>query len=434
MDKIIPPRPSYLYPTPGRVGLVLAGGAARGAYEVGVVQYIAEEVAKAIGRDPPIDILCGTSVGAINGCALAAYADYPRSRARRLVSAWRSLRIEDVLLFSSRHFMSFLRMGFGPQPTQADVLGDRYGGLIDATGLEKIIRNNIPFARIEEHLRSGLLTGVTASATHISTGNTVVFVGYGKEDGLPRWSSDPKVIPRQVKLELGHALASAAIPLLFPSVRVDGEFYCDGGLRQNVPLSPARHLGADGVLVISPRFIDEVPPMPAKPIPTARMPGPLFLAGKAMNALLLDRVENDIERLQRINQLLLAGESRYGAEFVPELNKTLGRGGAKRSFRPLAALLVRASRNMGRMAVDYVRSDLFIKRSGGLAGRLLRQIVDYAFDDEADLLSYILFDGEFAAQLIELGWHDAKKQHQELCHFFAELCCRDHTPPPDQHA
>ena len=196
MEKIIPSRPSYLYPTPGRVGLVLAGGAARGAYEVGVVQYIAEEIAKAIGRDPPLDIICGTSVGAINGCALAAYADYPRSRARRLVSAWRSLRIEDVLLFSSLHFMKFVRSAFGPQPTQAQVKEDRFGGLIDASGMERIIRHNIAFPRIEEHLRSGLLTGVTTSATHIATGNTVVFVGYGGEK-LPRWSSDPKVVPRR---------------------------------------------------------------------------------------------------------------------------------------------------------------------------------------------------------------------------------------------
>lgn len=427
MEKITPPRPSYLYPTPGRVGLVLAGGAARGAYEVGVVQYIAEEIAKAIGRDPPLDIICGTSVGAINGCALAAYADYPRSRARRLVSAWRSLRIEDVLLFSSLHFMKFVRSAFGPQPTQAQVNEDRFGGLIDASGMERIIRHNIAFPRIEEHLRSGLLTGVTTSATHIATGNTVVFVGYGGEK-LPRWSSDPKVVPRRVHLQLGHALSSAAIPLLFPSVRVDGEFYCDGGLRQNVPLSPARHLGADGVLVISPRYIDEVPRMPEHPNPAARMPGPLFLAGKALNALLLDRVENDIERLQRINQILLAGESRYGDEFVPELNRTLGREGSGRGFKPMAALLIRASENMGRMAADYVRSERFAQRTGGLAGRMLRQILDYAFDDEADLLSYILFDGEFARQLIDLGWHDAKLQHDALCHFFTELCCRDHTP------
>lgn len=424
MEKNVPSRPSYLYPTPGRVGLVLAGGAARGAYEVGVVQYIAEEVAKAIGRDPPLDIICGTSVGAINGCALAAYADYPRSRARRLVSAWRSLRIEDVLIFSTTHLMKFVRSGIGRQPTQAEVQGDRYGGLIDATGMEKIIRTNIPFGRIEEHLRSGLLTGVTTSATHISTGNTVVFIGYGGES-LPRWSSDPKVVPRHVPLQMGHALASAAIPLLFPSVRIAGEFYCDGGLRQNVPLSPARHLGADGILVVSPRYYDEIPPIAAEPNPDARMPGPLFLAGKALNALLLDRVENDIERLQKINQLLLAGKKVYGDDFVRQLNKALGRDDPQRGFRPLASLLVRASKNMGRMAAEYVRSPLFARRTDGIPGRALRQILDSAFDDEADLLSYILFDGEFAMQLIELGWHDAQQQHEALCHFFTELCCRE---------
>src|SRR5215831_19311212 len=93
-------RPSNLYPTPGRVALVLAGGAARGAYEVGIIQYIAEEVARELGRDPPIDIFCGTSVGALNGCILAAFADEPKERVNRLVNSWRSLRVDDVVRIS----------------------------------------------------------------------------------------------------------------------------------------------------------------------------------------------------------------------------------------------------------------------------------------------------------------------------------------------
>lgn len=411
-------RPSYLYPTPGRVALVLAGGAARGAYEVGILQHIGEEVARDLGCDPPIDIFCGTSVGALNGCAMAAFADHPRGRIDRLVSSWRSLRVDDVVRINPAHVSKFVRSAIGSAPLQSEIADERYGGLIDPAGMEHIIRDSIPFARIEEHLRSGLLWGVTVSATHIATGNTLVFVSR-HEPGLPRWSRDPKVVARRVQLRLCHALASAAIPLMFPAVRIDGEFYCDGGLRQNVPVSPARHLGADRVLVISPRYVDEIPKMPEQPDPQARMPGPMFLVGKALNALLLDRVENDIERLQRINELLLAGQRRYGKEFLREINLTMGHKDPSRGLRPLRALLVRSSQNMGKMAADYVRSKQFGQRASGLVARLLHRVADDG-ENEADLLSYLLFDGAFAAQLIELGRNDARAQHKELCEFFTQ--------------
>ena len=159
--------------------------------------------------------------------------------------------------------------------------------------------------------------------------------------------------------------------------------------------------------------------MPELPDPQARMPGPAFLVGKALNSLLLDRVENDIERLQRINELLLAGQRRYGPEFVPEINRAMGHHDPERGLRPLRALLVRSSQNMGKMAAEYVRSKQFAQRASGMAARLLHKVADQT-DNEADLLSYVLFDGEFAAQLIELGRKDARAQHQELCDFFTQ--------------
>lgn len=425
---MIPVRPPFIYNTPGRVALVLAGGAARGAYEVGVVQHIVEEVAKDLGRDVPIDIICGTSVGAINGCGLAAFADAPRSRARRLVAQWQSLRMDDVVRIRPLHLAQFVRSLVAPSPLAHEVKEDRYGGLIEPTGMEDIIRNAIPFERINEHLQSGLLQAVTASATHISTGNTVVFISRSSH-GVPRWSRDPKVVPRKVQhLKLQHALASAAIPLVFPSVRIDGEFYCDGGLRQNVPLSPARHLGANGMIVVSPRFIGEIQKIPERPNPKAKMPSPMFLIGKALNALLLDRVENDIERLQRINQILLAGQKQFGDEFLPQINQAMGYRNKSEGMKPLSALLVRASDNIGKLAVDYVCSPTFSKRMPGPLGRLSKIICEMDAEDESDLLSYLLFDGEFANQLIDLGRRDAKAVHKDFVRFFTELPA-DLSPP-----
>ena len=118
---------------------------------------------------------------------------------------------------------------------------------------------------------------------------------------------------RPVPISAEHALASAAVPFLFPAVRIDNTFYCDGGLRQNVPLSPARRLGADGLIVVNPRYIPAEPP-PAE-VANERLrdyPGPFFLLGKALNALLLDRIDADIDRLHRINLILEAGQRRYG--------------------------------------------------------------------------------------------------------------------------
>jgi NTE family protein len=414
-------RPEYLYPTPGRVALVLAGGAARGAYEVGVVQYIAEELARDLGRDPPIDILCGTSVGAINGCALAALADAPRSRARKLAEVWKNLQMEEVIRLRPAYVARFLGGLVGRAVAFQDAIRHRYGGLLDPRGLEDVIRRDIAFPRIQGHIDSGLLHAVTVSATHIATGNTVVFVSTRDKREM-HWSSDRKVICRHAELRMDHALASAAIPLMFPAVRVGTEFFCDGGLRQNVPLSPARHLGADGVLVINPRYVYERP-QAGTPVEAGEdaVPGPWFLVGKALNALLLDRVENDIERMQRINSMLLAGQRRFGPGFVQELNQELGKNDPERQLRTLATLLIDASANIGKLAADYVRSPTFARRNRGVFARVLRSLVDDQFTDESDLLSYVLFDGEFVAQLIDLGRHDAQRRHAELRSFFTTL-------------
>lgn len=419
-------RPTFFYPTPGRVALVLAGGAARGAYEIGVVQHIAEEVAATLGADPPIDILCGTSVGAINACALAAMADAPRSRARKLAAQWKGLRMADVVRLHPTFLARFTASLLGRPMPHGEPSGKRYGGLLDPTGLEEIIRSSIPFPAITQHLRSGLLHGVTVSATQVATGTTSVFVAR-RDPGLPRWSLDRKVVPQRVELRIEHSLASAAIPLMFPAVAIDGEFYCDGGLRQNVPLSPARHLGADGLIVIHPRYNYQID-LPELPTSAQQLPSPWFLLGKAMNSLLLDRVETDIDRLRRINAILLAGKRRYGPEFLTEINKALGYsagqtgtdGESGPGLRPMAALLIDASENIGRIATEYVQSPEFRQRNRGVLGSLVRRLTDDD-DSESDLLSYILFDGEFAARLIEMGRRDAKRRHNELCRFFEAL-------------
>jgi NTE family protein len=396
--------------------LVLAGGSARGAYEVGVVRYVLEDVARALGREPPIDVLCGTSAGSINACLLAAHADKPRERGSMLAARWASLKLDDVVRPSGTELLHLATRLVG-RPARQSTRPGRRGGILDPSGVEAIVRDAIPFERIAEHIRAGRLSGLSISTTHVASGKTVVFV-QRRGGGVPAWGGDPTMVAQAAEIRCDHVLASAAVPLLFPAVEVDGQFYCDGGLRQNVPLSPARRLGADRLIVINPRYIREVEPPP--PLAEARersYPDPLFVVGKAMNALLLDRIENDIDRLQRLNAVLAAGTRRYGPGFADAINEELARVGLGK-LRPLEVVYVRASQDIGVLAAEYVRSPAFAKRSRGLLARGLRRIAEG--QTEADLLSYLLFDGEFCGRLIEIGTSDARARHDELVRFFEE--------------
>jgi NTE family protein len=402
--------------------VVLAGGAARGAYEVGVLDYIMSEVATTLGRPPSLDVLCGTSVGAINACVVAAHlADLEACR-RILLGEWQGLRLEEIVRANTGELVRVFGALVGRRGASVPPPARR-GGFLDPRGVEGIVTRAVSFPLIEENLASGRLLGLTLSTTHLVSGRTVIFVGQGAH-ARPRWSRDPTITVRPTAIKSHHALASAALPLMFPAVHIDGDFYCDGGLRQNVPLSPARRLGADGLIVINPRFVQKALPLPEDEPPRSRRdeaapPSPLFVLGKALNALLLDRIDNDLDRLQRINAILDAGTRRFGSAFIEGVNQELGQSGAASGVRSLRVVHVRASENIGKMAASYVQSVEFSRRASGLVGRLLRRIGEWDDTGEADLLSYLLFDGAFATQLVELGRRDARARHDELCAFFS---------------
>lgn len=395
-----------------RFAVVLAGGAARGAYEVGVVRYVLEELPRSLGRPVHIAVLCGTSVGALNACGMAAFADLsPSRRAGRLASVWSELDVRELVKpdTSGIFGMGARLLGRGRAPKHGE------GGFLDPAGLERLVEREIPFARIGDNLRAGLLDAISVSATHVASGRTVVFVERAAP-GLPPWSLDPTIEPRAVRLGAEHALASAAIPLLFRSVRIDGEWYCDGGLRQNVPLSPARRLGADGVLVINPRYIAAPAPEVGPSSGDENAPGPFFVLGKTLNALLLDRIDTDLQRLRSINRILEAGTVAYGPDFVRRINEAMGQSPG-RVMRPMSSMLVRASEDIGKIAAEIVRGVQFDKRAGRV-GRLMRALAERDDFEQADLLSYVLFDGQFASVLMDLGYRDARARHEELCAFF----------------
>jgi len=383
---MLPPQP--------RIGLVLPGGAALGAYEAGVVDYVTREIVGEIGGALRFDVLCGTSVGAVGATMLGAFADEPWRAAERLVQLWTSLRVER---FIKPDVLGALASFCG---CRGLVHRPGVGGVLDTRQIDRLVREAIPFSRIGVNVRRGLVSAVAVSTTHVASGHTIVFV---QTDGpIREWSHDRTLVARATRLRPEHVLASAAIPLLFPAMPIGGELYCEGGLRQNVPLSPAVHLGADRLLVVSPNYVAP----PDERLARARehaVSGPVFLLGRMLNALLLDRIDADLERLEQVNELVAVAQPRPTAH--------------RPRLRTVEPLLVRASRSIGMMAADYVRQPRFVRR--GVVPRLLRQLAAAEGTAEADLVSYLLFDGDFAAELIALGRSDARAQHDQLCALFA---------------
>ena len=396
---------------------MLSGGGSRGAYEAGILHYLRTDLAKRIGRHVPLDIVTGTSVGAINAAFIAATADDPTSQAEQIVSAWRSLRIEELISLKPGDILRAGRMLLGGEPAPPAPGSFRYGGILETGGLEKFVIRSIPWRGIDRSLRSRSLHALSVSATHVGTGHTVVFLSSGEP--VPReWSRDPFVRHRAARIGPRHVLASAAIPMLFPAVKIGEEYFTDGGLRQNTPMSPAIRLGADRLLVISLRHVATEAEQVQRER-TEAYPKPLFLAGKALNALMLDHTEYDLQRMQRINMILEAGEASFGAQFETQMNHHLVRlRGAP--LRRIHAVHIRPSEDIGALAADYARSGK-LRVSGMLARKLLSKLAEGEAAHESDLLSYLLFDGGFADQLIELGRADAAKKEDELAALFDVL-------------
>lgn len=397
-----------------KIGIVLSGGGSRGAYEAGIIHYIRTDLARRLGRHVPIDIISGTSVGAINAAFLAATMSDPTTQADQIVAAWRALRIEELISLRGRDLVRAAKMMLGGDPPPPPPGSFRYGGLLDTSGLERFVIRVIPWRGIERSLRNRELHALSVSATHVGTGHTVVFLSSGEP--VPReWSRDPFVRHRAARIGPRHVLASAAIPMLFPAVKIGDEYFTDGGLRQNTPMSPAIRLGADRLLLISLRHVGAEPKLIEKERTTA-YPKPLFLAGKALNALLLDHTEYDLMRMQRINLILEAGHASFGERFEEMMNHELVRlRGAP--LRRIQATHIRPSEDIGALAADFVAKGR-MKVNGLVARQLIHRLADGEARHESDLLSYLMFDGEYAEELIELGRRDAAKKEDELAALF----------------
>jgi NTE family protein len=390
------------------IALVLSGGGARGAYEAGVLSWVLDDLPRRLGRPAHFDIVTGTSVGAVHACYMAARQGTGGAGAR-LAELWRGLTLDRVFPVGATDVwrVPWRLIGLGATallPARGKALPERAGGLFDTSWLETLVAQHVDWAAIRHNVRSGALRALAVTATEIATGRSVVFID-GEQGSTGRWGHDPYTVARPTRILPPHALASAAIPL--------------GGLRMNTPLAPALRLGADRVLVLSlrhPRTPDEEDVRAREvQVDFAR---PAYLAGKALNALLLDRIAADVERLRLFNAILARGMAAYGPSFLDRINEPIieQRGVA---YRVVRDCVLAPSRDLGELAAECLRHQ---PRSAGMRDWLSRGIVRYAGRGtlgEADLVSYLLFDRCYAEHLLALGRADAARAEDALVDFFS---------------
>lgn len=394
-----------------RVALVLSGGGARGAYEAGVLSHLFEHV---IPRLPPgfeFDLLSGTSVGAIHAAFTAATTELsPAERASQVSRIWSNMQISDVLRLSSADLVRIPLRALGLTRLSRKKSGV-FGGLVDVSPLEELVRSVVPWEALRRNLSRQGSGALCVSCTEVRSGRVTVFMDGGAADPNP-WKFDPNAQAIATQIHDRHVRASAAIPFLFPAVKIDDRYYVDGGLRMNTPLSPALRLGANRVLVVALKHSPQ-PSAALPPYPESVITQPAFLLGKVLDALTLDQLEYELNRIGVINALIERGDEVYGDDFLAQMNVAI-RQQRGVGFRQVRTCVVRPSQDIGRVAAECHRKAGGLRALGWLPELIARAAIRGTPADEADLLSYFYFDRHFTQRLVEMGREDARVAEDEI--------------------
>jgi len=374
----------------GKTGLVLAGGGARAAYQVGVLKAVRE-----LCPDPkanPFPIICGTSAGAVIAGALAVYADDFGRAVDNLLEVWHRFEprhvyrsdFPGVAANSGRWFAGFLFGAF---------LKNRRISLLDNRPLQGLLTRTLDFTRIEHNIAAGALDAVAITCSGYTSGQSCSF--FQGAERFEGWKRSQRIGIR-TRIRIEHLMASSAIPFLFPAHHLNREYFGDGSMRQIAPVSPALHLGADRVMVVgTARLRSESP---------ERTRGDLYpslaqVAGHVMNSIFLDSLAVDLERLERINRTISC--------VPPELLQKMGL-----ALHHVDVLVLTPSEPLDAIAVKHVRSlpwsIRFLLRSVGAMRR-----------GGANLASYLLFEPGYCNELIALGYNDTMKRRGDVEAFLA---------------
>ena len=373
--------------------LVLSGGGARAAYQVGVLTAINELLPASTHN--PFPIICGTSAGAINALALATHTGHYYEAVQDLHNIWRELTTSGVyktswqalLMGGMRLFLSLFHEGVSRGKSIA---------LLDNQPLREFLYRRINFARLDEGLKNGDLRALSVTAMNYSTGESVSF--FQGSSALPGWRRYRRTgVPTQ--LDFRHLMASAAIPGLFPSIKIDSDYYCDGALRQLAPISPALHLGADRIFVIGVSANRNPIQWSKAARPLKHSPSIAQVFGHLFSSAFIDGLEGDIEHIERVNELL---------RVIPE--KTLREHNLP--LRPVETLIISPSKALDKIAGRKVR---YLPRSVRF---FLRAVGGTAKMGGATTASYLMFEQPFINELIELGYQDAMWERTRIQEFF----------------
>jgi len=376
---------------PRGLGLVLSGGGARGAYQVGVLQYLARQFPSAVP-----EILTGVSAGAINAAFIAARQEPFVQKIDELAEMWSNLRIDEVFGVDAHELMwRALRWGGrlvsgGKSPlTPAK-------SLVDTKPLHQVLARELhatPDGTIEGinvSLRAGWLRAFALTASSYTTGQSITWVQTREDCAMPAWER-PQRKSQLCNVRVDHVMASAALPFFFPAIEVDGAWYGDGGIRLTAPLSPAIHLGATRVLAVTTRYA-RTREEADRPMITG-YPSPAQVAGVLFNAIFLDQMDGDALQLRMINKLI---------EAQPEDNRV--------GLRPIELLVLRPTEDLGRLANHY-EADL------PKAFRFLTRGLGTKETRSNDMLSLVMFQTDYVRHLIELGQSDAAAKRDQIAAF-----------------
>ncbi|MDV9033884.1 patatin-like phospholipase family protein [Pseudomonas sp. RAC1] len=376
---------------PPVTGLILSGGGARAAYQVGVLAGIAELLP--VGAANPFPVIVGTSAGAINAVTLASGATHFGDSVQRLTRFWQHFRSHLVLrsdwpgvIRQASRFIGHGLLGLGRQSPVA---------LLDSSPLRTLLRAHLDLDGIGRALDSEQLRAVAITAFGYQSGQAVTF--YQGRGAIEPWLRHRRIgVPTALSVE--HLLASSAIPLLFAPVRLGDEYYGDGAVRQSAPISPALHLGASRVLVVG---VSGNPQRPVSPVQRARVfsgrqPSLAQIGAHLLNSTFIDSLEDDIELLQRLNHL---------SHLIPSHVE-----GRHLGLAPIEVLVVAPSQPLDEIAARHRRElpaalRLFLRGSGATK------------TSGAGVLSYLLFEASYCSELIELGRSDALAKRRELSQF-----------------